>query len=212
SHAGPLADFGPSRLTDADWQAIEAADAVAVVNWAQNRQGTRLLSTVARRLGGDRFLYFDAGDPRHRGADAQALAKSAPWWPQVGAFGVNDNELSAFLGREIAQAEYAEAAQELAARLGTRVDFHCRKWAASATADGIVRVPALAEPGLRSTGAGDAWNAGNLAGELLGLPDRERLRLAHTVATAYVTSPDGLPPTAASLLPRKNRPPRLVAA
>lgn len=193
SHAGPLADFGPEALQADDWQAIEEADAVAVVNWAQNRHGTKLLAAVAKRIGSDTFLFFDSGDPRHR-PDATVLAKPAAWWRKVGAFGVNRNELSAFVGRDLAEPDLLDAARELSARLGTRIDFHCRSWAASIHGDDVTQVRALAPKGRRATGAGDAWNAGNIAGQLLDLPAKERLRLAHRVATLYVTNPDAVPP------------------
>lgn len=201
SHAGPLAAFGPEALEAEDWDAIAEADAVAVVNWAQNRHGTRLLSAIAGRVGSGTFLFFDAGDPRHR-PDAGALAKPAGWWAKVGAFGVNRNELSAFVGRELAEADVKPAARELSRRLGTRIDFHCRAWAASVEGDEVVQAKALAPKGRRATGAGDAWNAGNLAGQLLGLEAKERLRLAHRVATLYVTGDDGLPPLAQAAFTR----------
>jgi fructose-1-phosphate kinase PfkB-like protein len=49
--------------------------------------------------------------------------------------------------------------------------------------------------GRRATGAGDAWNAGNILGHLLELAPEERLTLANTVATAYVTNPEPTHPT-----------------
>lgn len=200
SHAGPLAGFGPQRLETEDWERITQADAVAVVNWAQNQQGTELLSAVARRKSPATFLYFDAGDPRHRGPDARQLVRPAAWWTQVNAFGMNQNELEAFSGRSIGPDELESAAEALAQRLGTRIDFHCRAWAASVTTEATVRSKAFGRPGRRATGAGDAWNAGNLAGQLLGLDARKRLRLAHRVATLYVTGPDGMPPDAAAVV------------
>jgi len=206
SHPGPLSAFGPARLEAEDWQRIEAADAVAVVNWAQNQQGTELLAAVARRVGADSFLYFDSGDPRHRGAEARQLVRPTAWWPRVGAFGMNRNELEAFTGRTLEEDDLVTAAQGLAARLGTRIDFHCRLWAASITADTVARTKAFASRGRRATGAGDAWNAGNLAGQLLGWDARERLRLAHRVATLYVTGSDGMPPDAAAVVKPVRRP------
>ncbi|MEA3190360.1 MAG: hypothetical protein QOD77_942 [Thermoplasmata archaeon] len=196
SHAGPLADFGPRRLQEEDWALMEEADAVAVVNWSQNAHGTPLLRTVADRLGRHgTFVYLDTGDPRHRAADAQQLVRPGPLWRGVGSFGMNENELAAYAGTEAGR-DPMGAAAELSERLGVRLDVHTRQWAASVGPDGAVTVPASATPGRRLTGAGDAWNAGNLAGQLLAVPDRDRLRLAHRVATKYVTSASGLPPTA----------------
>ncbi|MEA3143374.1 MAG: hypothetical protein QOG31_698 [Thermoplasmata archaeon] len=192
SHAGPLQTFGPERLTRQDWERIESADAVALVNWAQNQRGTALLRKLSDRLGRKGvFLYLDTGDVRHRGPDVPALRADRAAWKGVSAFGMNQNELGAFTrGTEVAHA------QELAAELDTRIDLHTRQWAASVTGSSSTRVAAGRIPARRLTGAGDAWNAGNLAGYLLHCTERERLGLAHRVATHYVTSPSGLPPTA----------------
>lgn len=191
SHAGPLHDFGPERLTAQDWERIGSADAVALVNWAQNGRGTALLRKLSARLGRNgTFLYLDTGDVRHRGPDVRALRGDRAAWSGVGALGINQNELGAFArGTEVAHA------QELAEELGTRVDLHTRQWAATVTGSSATRVAAGRAPARRLTGAGDAWNAGNLAGYLLGAGERERLRLAHRVASRYVTGPSGLPPT-----------------
>lgn len=192
SHAGPVQDFGPERLTPDDWKRIESADVVALVNWAQNRRGTELLKKLSSRLarrGG--FLYLDTGDVSHRRADIPALRRDKAAWKGVSAFGMNQNELGAFRrGTTVGHA------QALADELGTRIDLHTRGWAASVTGQSAVRVPAGRTPARRLTGAGDAWNAGNLAGYLMEMGDRERLGLAHRVATHYVTGRSGLPPTA----------------
>jgi sugar/nucleoside kinase (ribokinase family) len=44
---------------------------------------------------------------------------------------------------------------------------------------------------LRATGAGDAWNAGNILGETYDLSDGARLTLANAVAAYYVSDPSG---------------------
>ncbi|MBW3582102.1 MAG: carbohydrate kinase family protein, partial [Euryarchaeota archaeon] len=185
SHAGPLAAFGPERLEAEDLRRIREADAVAVVNWAQNPHGTDLLATLADAVGDETFLYLDTGDPRHRPDDAMRLVENEAVWDRVDAWGLNENELGAFT--RDAPGDPVFLAQALARRLGTRLDLHTRGWAATVTADSIVRVDASDEPARRTTGAGDAWNAGNIAAGLLGWPDRERLAFAHRTATAHVT-------------------------
>ena len=196
SHAGPLADFGPEALGAEDWAILGEADAVAVVNWAQNRRGTELLRAVAERLRPGQFLYVDTADPRHRADDASRLMQE-PFWRRVGALGVNENEARAFSGQD--DADPVAAAALLARRLGTRVDVHTRGACASAAHDGVERLATAEVTPLRLTGAGDAWNAGNLAGYLLGCTALERLGLAHEVAARYVAGASGLPPTAAEL-------------
>jgi sugar/nucleoside kinase (ribokinase family) len=41
------------------------------------------------------------------------------------------------------------------------------------------------------TGAGDSWNAGNIVGELSGLPHIERLLLANATAAYYIQDEAG---------------------
>lgn len=193
SHAGPLFEFGPGHLDAKAWRKLEAADAVAVTNWAQNRSGTRLLEAIARRLGRrDAFLYVDTGDPRHRGRDAETLLRNAAIWNRVSAWGLNENEARAF-SRD-AHGNVRDLAGRLSRRLGCRLDLHGRQWAVSMVNGARLEVPAQRSRPRRLTGAGDAWNAGNLAGYLLGRSVAARLRLAHRVASRYVTSRDGQPP------------------
>lgn len=195
SHAGPLATFGPERLTPAAWRLLESADAVAVTHWSLNVGGTRLLRAIVPRLARKGiFVYLDTADPRHRGPDALALLDEASVWADLGAWGLNENELRFFAGDR--KESLDAAAARLARATGCRLDVHTRDFAASWRAgQEAQRVPAGRAQGRRSTGAGDSWNAGNLVGQLLGLPDTERLRLAHAVAQRFVTARTAVPPT-----------------
>jgi sugar/nucleoside kinase (ribokinase family) len=61
-------------------------------------------------------------------------------------------------------------------------------------------VPSFNVNPLRTTGAGDVWNAGNILGDALGLPDSCRLTLANAVAAYYVCSPKAEHPTLSKLM------------
>ena len=52
----------------------------------------------------------------------------------------------------------------------------------------------------RSTGAGDAWNAGDIFAELFEFNDEERLLFANLVAGCYISSPEPLPPNLDKLI------------
>lgn len=200
SHAGPLADFGPDRLRWRDWRLLEKADAVALVNWAQNQQGTPLLESLVNRLGGQgKLLYLDTGDPQNRVEDAQALLENQEVWDGVDIWGMNENELAFYSGAPVD--EGLEAARRLSRRLDVRLDVHTRSWGAAVYGDNVVRLDAHSTPVRRLTGAGDTWNAGNLAGHLLGWSDRGRLQLAHDVADRYLASERGVPPKAHEVVP-----------
>lgn len=193
SHGGPIRRWGPDDLDDGDEETIAAADAVAVVNWAQTRHGTALLERVAALVRPDALLYLDTGDPRHRMEEVPALLDAVAR-TAVTAWSMNENEALAFGGGR----DPVAAARDLAGQVGVRIDLHTRTQAISIGED-EVGVAAPSTPGRRTTGAGDHWNAGNLAGYLLGLDVSKRLRLAHAVATAYVCSEDGAAPSPARL-------------
>ena len=86
-------------------------------------------------------------------------------------------------------------------RTQTRVDLHTKEYSRSffgfTESD---KVPSFSLSPKRLTGAGDAWNAGDIFGELYGLSDRARLLLANSVAASYITDSKGSHPTIAELL------------
>lgn len=178
SHSGPVVDASLDTSDPEVMHRLRNADAVAVVNWSATRQGSQLLVDV-RRAAPDAWLYFDTGDLSRRRDEIPQLL-DAVRQARVDVWAMNEQE-ARFVG-----AHGMPVGQKLAQRLGTRLDVHTRDEATS-YGDDITTVPAHATNGSKATGAGDHWNAGNLAGDLLDLADADRLQLAHDVATAYVT-------------------------
>jgi sugar/nucleoside kinase (ribokinase family) len=80
------------------------------------------------------------------------------------------------------------------------VDLHTSLFAGSFTKNNETVVPTFNVSALRSTGAGDAWNAGNIFGAALGLPDSCRLTLANAVAAYYISNPTAEHPTLSKLI------------
>ena len=89
---------------------------------------------------------------------------------------VNENEAICYasqLSSEIEELKkrlrFEELAKEstriLASHLSARVDLHTTNFSATFTKKGETVVPAFKVPVLRATGAGDAWNAGNILGD-----------------------------------------------
>lgn len=197
SDPGPLRGFGPGDLVEADRDRIRGADVAAVTNWAKTRPGgTALLEAVAgwAREGGT-AVYLDTSDPATRPREEvhDLLAPEGPL-EGVDVWGMNEHEARAF-GRAagLDEPDVDEAAEVLAGRVGGRVDVHTAEEALTRGSGGGRRVPAFDVDAARRTGAGDAWNAGNILADLLGSPDGERLRVAHAVAALAVR--DGEPPT-----------------
>jgi sugar/nucleoside kinase (ribokinase family) len=93
-----------------------------------------------------------------------------------------------------------EAARVLAKYLSARIDLHATVFSATLTRKSEVVVPAFKVKALRATGAGDAWNAGNILGDGNVLSDECRLALANAVSACYLSDPEGMHPTRQKLV------------
>jgi sugar/nucleoside kinase (ribokinase family) len=93
-----------------------------------------------------------------------------------------------------------EAARVLAKHLSARIDLHTTVFSATLTRKSEVVVPAFKVKALRATGAGDAWNAGNILGDASAISGACRLALANAVSACYLSSPEGLHPTRQQLV------------
>ncbi len=210
---GALADFGPSHLTDSDYKLIESADYVCLFNWAGTRKfGTKLAETVFCRVkaNGRGKTYYDTADPTSNRDKIPELMETVLKTRQVDVLSLNENEAisyAALLSEEINEQrgklhfeELAmEAARVLAKHLSARIDLHTTAFSATFTKKSEVVVPALKIKALRATGAGDAWNAGNILGDGNALSDECRLVLANAVSACYLADPEGAHPTRQTL-------------
>jgi ribokinase len=192
---GSVEGYGPEDLREADEQAIRAADAVLVGNWASmTEHGTELVRHVVDVAdGADTWTYLDAADPSRR-EDRDELVAALADVP-LDVWAMNDAEVELFSG----EAGLEAGAQALAERTGARVDVHSGETAVSARSGVVAEAETFDVEPRHLTGAGDAFNAGNLVGDLLGLDPGERLRLAHAVAAATISHPDARPPDAEAL-------------
>lgn len=201
SDPGPLASLGPGDLEASAWRSIDQADTVAVTNWAQTLEhGTELLQAVTKRAhdaGASSFL--DTGDPAHRPEDGHDLLNQLEGHPHLSAWGLNEHEARWFAARLLDQTpgtlDLETAARTLADHTSCRIDVHTDAQALTVDEDGLARCPTFGIEPTRRTGAGDAWNAGNLAAGLLGLGPEARLTLANAVAALTITGPTPGPPS-----------------
>jgi sugar/nucleoside kinase (ribokinase family) len=125
---------------------------------------------------------------------------------QVDVLSLNENEAicyAALLNNEVSEQrgklrfdELAmEAARVLAKHLPARIDLHTTAFSATFTKKKEIVVPAFKARVLRATGAGDAWNAGNILGDGNALSDECRLALANAVSACYLSDSQGMHPT-----------------
>jgi sugar/nucleoside kinase (ribokinase family) len=124
---------------------------------------------------------------------------------------VNENEaityaalLSGETSEQRGKLRFDEAAKEsariLAKHLQARIDLHTTSFSATFTKKHETVVPAFKIKTLRATGAGDAWNAGNILGDGNALSDECRLALANAVAACYLADLEGMHPTRQKLV------------
>ncbi len=213
-HLGSLPNFGPKDLTEEDLQLLEGADYACVFNWSSTRRwGTELAQKVFRYVKekGKGKTYYDTGDPTPNRANIPKLLKKVLKSSLVDVLSVNENEAFQYASRlddrvkrlrksldhyDVAK----ECARILARHLSARVDIHTTAFSGSFTHENEVVVPTFPVSPLQSTGAGDAWNAGNIYGDILKLPDSCRLTMANGIAAYYVSSQTAEHPTLPKLI------------
>jgi sugar/nucleoside kinase (ribokinase family) len=211
---GDLANFGHHHLGDDDFEAVENADYVCVFNWAgTKRYGTELAKTVFRHVKtkGKGKTYYDTADPTPNREKIPELVKNVLRREDLDILSVNENEAVLYasqlsyeirkLGKKLRLEELAkESARILASHISARVDLHTTSFSATFTKKRESIAPAFQVPVLRATGAGDAWNAGNILGDACKLSDDCRLSLANAVAAYYISSRGGMHPTRKKLM------------
>jgi len=155
--------------------------------------------------------YYDTGDPSPNRKNIPRLVKNVLASENLDFLSVNENEALQYasqvdpktknMQKKVDREDSAkECARILARHVPARVDLHTSAFAGSFVKDEEVIVPSFEVKALRTTGAGDAWNAGNIFGDALRLPDSCRLTLANAVAAFYVSSPSAEHPSLFKLL------------
>lgn len=205
---GALADFGPANFDESDYSLIESSDYICLFNWAGTLKfGTSLAQTIFDRVRrkGKGKTYYDTADPNPNVAGISDLMEKVLKTDKVDILSLNENEaityanlLDESLNEGRARFEFSELAMEasrvLAKWLPARIDLHTTAFSATFKGKMEVVVPAFKVEAFRATGAGDAWDAGNILGDHNGLSDECRLMLANAVAACYLSNPDGLHP------------------
>jgi sugar/nucleoside kinase (ribokinase family) len=198
---GSVADFSPDILTNPDYDCIQEADLVAVVNWNLNHFGTKLATDVFQYAHRHHVkTFFDTGDPSPKLTEIPTLLRDVLTTPLVDVFGLNENELRYYSGQTpTTQDELLTTARLLKQRIPARLDLHTSIFSCSLDGSCTVIPTEKFSSIIRATGAGDSWNAGNLLATLLGFPTGERLAFANLVAGLYISSTTTQPPTLDSI-------------
>jgi ribokinase len=206
---GSLADFGPDSLCEDDYAEIENSDYVCLFNWAGTlNYGTALAQAVFQRAkqGGRGKTYCDTADPGPNAKAIPEFIRKVLESGKVDILSLNENEAityASLIEGDLRQKEESlgfadlamEAARVLAKRLPARIDLHTTAFSATLKGKRETVVSAFKVEVLRATGAGDAWNAGNILGDWGGLSEGGRLALANAVSACYLSDLDGMHPT-----------------
>jgi sugar/nucleoside kinase (ribokinase family) len=210
---GSLADFGPADLTPDDFAVIDSADYVCLFNWAGTKKhGTALGKTVFEKTkqAGNGKTYFDTADPLPNSDGIADLLDNVLKTSSVDMLSLNENEAVTYAGLldgsiearkgKIGFSELAlEAAHVLSKRFSARIDLHTTSFSASLKGNSEVVVPTFKVNVVRATGAGDAWNAGNIFGDGNGFSDGCRLMFANAISASYLSNASGEHPSLVTL-------------
>jgi sugar/nucleoside kinase (ribokinase family) len=189
-------DFAFDSLRDTDLELIERCELVSVHDWGTNVVGGTDLAVKTFQYAKQYNVktYFDSADLSPRMLELSELFERVICSKNLDMMSLNQNELGIHTGHAT-----IEHALQFKQRVTSRVDYHNPQYAASISGS-MSSFPTFDIDLQRSTGAGDAWNAGNIFGELLDLKPVSRLCLANAVAGYYVSNKRAAHPTLDDLL------------
>lgn len=187
---GSVSNFAFEDLNQDDLNLISKSDLVCLTTWNLNKNGTNLAKKVfdfAKQ--NNTKTYFDTGDPSPKKNEIGELFENVLKNKNLDIIGLNENELQYYTGITTnSDNNLIENAKNLKEKISARIDLHTKNFACSID-ESCINIPCFdLYKTFRSTGAGDAWNAGNIFGELLGFADDERLLFANSVAAYYISS------------------------
>ena len=206
---GSLEKFGPDNLTEKDFRLLEKANYVCVFNWAGTRRhGTKLAKTVFHHVKtkSKGKTYYDTADPLPNKTEIPRLVEKVLLRRDlIDILSLNENEAITYakhvapkqtskLQKQPMSTSAKECAKILAQKLTSRIDLHATTYSATFTKNKHTIVPSFKVKTLRATGAGDAWNAGNIYADANDFPVNERLTFANAVAAYYLSNPAGKHP------------------
>jgi sugar/nucleoside kinase (ribokinase family) len=210
---GALAEFGPGNLDETDYQLIDNANYTCLFNWAGTlKHGTAFAHAVFDRakLKGHGKTYYDTADPNPNAQGIPDFMEKVLKTPKVDIISLNENEavtyatlLDESLKEKKAKLSFADlamqAARILAKNFPARIDLHTSLFSASLRGSSEIVVPTFKIEVYRATGAGDAWNAGNIFGDFNEISDECRLVLANAVSACYLSGTEGIHPSKAKV-------------
>ncbi len=211
--SGSAARFTFHDLTEDDLNAISNSEIVVLENLNHNSEGVGLARDLFSfvRSQGTSKTFMDTGDPSGDPDKIVGLVNSVVGEGLVDILSVNENEAAWFAwaindrNQEWRDAvrdpeRWLDAAKYVSSETGVRVDLHTPIYSATIENDDVIAVPVYDVESSVLCGAGDAWNAGDIFGELSNLESEDRLKLANAVAALYVSQGTAEHPTREDIL------------
>lgn len=195
SDSGGAGRFPPSLLTDGDWEALRRSKVVCSVNWAANRNGTKLLLALRRRLGRRQVLFFNPSDARDRFEEYRGLISMLARRRVVDWVSLNEYEAESTARALGERAGPRRACLEIARKLSVRADVHTERMVYTSRGEGLLSRKTRHVKPKRLTGAGDVWDSASIFGFLSGMDDGKRLEFANAAARLYVGADEPRPPS-----------------
>ncbi len=201
SDSGSAAGFSFSDLNQTDIEVLSNCAIVVLVNLNHNRKGAELAHDLFQMIkeSSKAMTFMDMGDPSGNPSIVPKLVDGVIKTGLVDIIGMNENEvgwiaqvltndLTRWRNISMKPKLWLEGAKLIAIETGVRVDLHTPHYSATISGDEIIATPSFIVESHVVCGAGDAWNAGDIYGTLLGLPPRDRMTLANAIAALYVSS------------------------
>lgn len=209
---GSLTKLHPKDLSEKDFALFEDADYVCIFNWAGTQaHGTEIAKKVFSfvKAEGTGKTYYDTADPLpNRQKIPELIGEVLRSRNLIDILSLNENEAMTYTKylapeqlKELRKSHKPtpilakECAEILSHHLSSRLDLHTTNFSATFKKDKSTVAPAFETKALRATGAGDAWNAGNIFADANHFPDDLRLIFSNAVAAYYLSSPLGKHPT-----------------
>jgi 2-dehydro-3-deoxygluconokinase len=184
--------IGFEDLNQSDLKLIRACEMVGIFDWFINKKGTDLAAGIlqyAQKYSVKTFI--DTGDPFPKRDEVNKLFEYVLSSKYLNVLSVNANELdfySNFLSAGQKCTSFYDKAMLIKGNIHASLDLHTNSFSATFNKHDYCIVPTFNIFQKRSTGAGDAWNGGNILGYLLQLDPEERLLFANAVAGYYISS------------------------
>lgn len=191
--SNPVASFSEHDLDRADFNALKSSSIVGIFSWNLLEKGTELVEKVAKFCSENAVRTFaDLGDPTPLIRKLPLLIDKVLSKGIVNYLSLNENELRS-VSKSLTIKNWRndpppQLAKEVAKQLPLEIALHTPNYSCLTRGKRMRFCPSFDIMLRRGTGAGDAWNAGNIYGLLMEAEPETRLMMGNLLAALYISS------------------------